>query len=58
LEPPEGFRDDEELPVEFQDDDISCNSSIDLEEDLGAEKDILADIAPLGGWCSLVMKEL
>jgi hypothetical protein len=45
-------------PEESPDNDDSCSSSSDLEEDLGAEEDILADIAPVGGWCSPAMKEL
>jgi hypothetical protein len=45
-----------EPTVGFQDDDSSASS--DLEEDLGAEEDIIADIAPVGGWCSPAMKEL
>jgi hypothetical protein len=58
LEPPEGFRHAEVVPPEeLQDDDVSCSSSSDL-EDLGAEEDILADIAPVGGWCSPAMKKL
>jgi hypothetical protein len=40
------------------DDGDSCSSGSDLEEDLEAEEDILADIAPVEGWCSLAIKEL
>jgi hypothetical protein len=59
LEPPPGFRHaDMRPPEESQDDDVSFSSSSDLEEDLGAEEDILVDIAPVGGWCSPAMKEL
>jgi hypothetical protein len=40
-----------------QDEDDS-DSSCDMETDIGAKEDILADIAPVGGWCSPAMREL
>jgi hypothetical protein len=59
LEPPPVFRHADMRPLEEPPDDgDSYSSSSDLEEDLEAEKDILADIAPVGGWCSPAMKEL
>jgi hypothetical protein len=41
-----------------QDEDDSDSSCSHMESDLGAEEDILADIAPVGGWCSPAMREL
>jgi hypothetical protein len=55
LEPPPGFRHADMNPCEMSQDEDDSDSSCDMETDLGAEEDILADIAPVGGWCSLTM---
>jgi hypothetical protein len=47
-EPPEGFWNN----------DVSSSSGSDLEEDLGAEEDILVDIAPVEACSSPAMREL
>jgi hypothetical protein len=57
--PPPGFRHADMRPSGTpQDEDDSGSSCSDMETEIGAEEDILADIAPVGVWCSPAMREL